>query len=762
MAAPSILELFLVGVVSFLWVYLRNRKFQHHDLANLPSPEVKSWWKGNYVEALNPEAWDFHLRLLKEYGPAVRLDGFMGDKQLITYDPKALHHILVKDQALYERQNLDDTALFFGRGLTGITGEPHCRQRRALSPVFSIAHMRDMLPIFYDVVRQLENGLSSKFESEAEPKKIEMLSWMSRAALELIGQAGLGYSFDTLEDDAVVHPYTGVLKQLVTTLGEMWMARRYVLPWAMKIGSPSFRRWVLSTIPWKNMHWHIRDISDYTWQFSKEIYEEKKKALAEGDEAVARQLGKGKDIKSILMRLNLNESDPENKLEEDEVYGQMSLVDVLYYSEFISSLNKSAQNVNICSDGYNFGVQGALVRVLHLLSIRPTVQDRLRQEVIEARSGNGDIPYYDQLVSLPYLEAICRETLRLRVHLCQVVMPMTITFIATVPFPTAQQDMILPLSKPITGVDGTVISEIHVPKDTRILVSILNSNRNPALWGPDALEWKPERWLSPLPDDLIKAHIPGVYSHLMTFNAGGRSCIGFKFSQLEMKAVLSMLIAKFKFIPSDKTVSWQMNGILTPCARANLPSKHIYKTRFPRTNDLSLVLVNVQESRLRAFDCCLVPPVSLPVPLSSEVGIAPGALAPAFEVETLLIRLIYFRRPMRWRDLDSNQSLLQNFDDSRSKLLAKCDRLSSQLLRTTGSSLGETTISETYIVANKNVKLEQISCTAGFGSRSSSDRQRDECLRDQLYFTPSGGGPDPNDRHVIADALHFKGANSGE
>ncbi|THV04401.1 cytochrome P450 [Dendrothele bispora CBS 962.96] len=550
MATPSILELFLVGVVSFLWVYLRNRKFQRHGLANLPSPEVKSWWKGNYVEALNPEAWDFHLRLLKEYitstdGPAVRLDGFMGDKQLITYDPKALHHILVKDQALYERQNLDDTALFFGRGLTGITGEPHRRQRRALSPVFSIAHMRDMLPIFYDVVRQV--GLSlSLFESEAEPKEIEMLSWMSRAALELIGQAGLGYSFDTLEDDAVVHPYTGVLKQLKsliiinisTTLGEMWMARRYVLPWAMKIGSPSFRRWVLSTIPWKNMH-HIRDISDYTWEFSKEIYEEKKKALAEGDEAVARQLGKGKDIISILMRLNLNESDPENKLEEDEVYGQMSL--------FLLSTKARRTLIFAAMDT----TSGALARVLHLLSIRPAVQDRLRQEIIEARSGNGDIPY-DQLVSLPYLDAICRETLRLYCPVPHV-------------FRTAQQDMILPLSKPITGVDGTVISEIHVPKNTRILVSILNSNRNPALWGPDALEWKPERWLSTLPDELIKAHIPGVYSHLMTFNAGGRSCIGFKFSQLEMKAVLSMLIAKFKFTPSDKTVSWQMNGILTPC-----------------------------------------------------------------------------------------------------------------------------------------------------------------------------------------------------
>ena len=47
-------------------------------------------------------------------------------------------------------------------------------------------------------------------------QQIELLSWMSRTALELVGQAGLGYSFDTLEDDAAAHPYTGVLKQLLS------------------------------------------------------------------------------------------------------------------------------------------------------------------------------------------------------------------------------------------------------------------------------------------------------------------------------------------------------------------------------------------------------------------------------------------------------------------------------------------------------------------------------------------------------------------
>jgi cytochrome P450 len=73
---------------------------------------------------------------------------------------------------------------------------------------------------------------------------------------------------------------------------------------------------------------------------------------------------------------------------------------------------------------------------------------------------------------------------------------------------------VIPLANPITGRDGKPITEVAIPKNTSIILSFINANRNPALWGPDALEWKPERWLNPLPKELIDAHIPGIYSHL--------------------------------------------------------------------------------------------------------------------------------------------------------------------------------------------------------------------------------------------------------
>ncbi|KAG6868481.1 hypothetical protein C0993_002246 [Termitomyces sp. T159_Od127] len=193
----------------------------------------------------------------------------------------------------------------------------------------------------------------------------------------------------------------------------------------------------------------------------------------------------------------------------------------------------------------------ALSRTLHLLAFHPETQERLRAEVLEAHKlHNGDIPY-DTLVSLPFLDAVCRETLRLHPPVPKVTR-------------ICRRDTVLPLLTPIKGVDGHDMKSILVPKDTTIFIAILNANRDPLLWGPDSLEWTPDRWLSPLPEALHEAHMPGIYSHLLTFLGGGRACIGFKFSQLEMKVVLSTLVSQFRFYPPKKEISWKFGVITTP------------------------------------------------------------------------------------------------------------------------------------------------------------------------------------------------------
>ena len=73
----------------------------------------------------------------------------------------------------------------------------------------------------------------------------------------------------------------------------------------------------------------------------------------------------------------------------------------------------------------------------------------------------------------------------------------------------AAKDSVIPLHTPIRCLDGTIINEVIVPKGTPVLTHYQASNVDPNLWGEDAYEWKPERWLRPLPP----TNIPGVLAN---------------------------------------------------------------------------------------------------------------------------------------------------------------------------------------------------------------------------------------------------------
>ncbi|KAF9228159.1 hypothetical protein BS17DRAFT_773168 [Gyrodon lividus] len=73
-------------------------------------------------------------------------------------------------------------------------------------------------------------------------------------------------------------------------------------------------------------------------------------------------------------------------------------------------------------------------------------------------------------------------------------------------------------------------------------------------------------------------------------------------------------------------------------------------------------------------------------------------------------------------------------------------------------------LSTIYLGANKDVKAEVLSCTSTLAGRDLiSKRQTDICgaACTTNCFYPAGGGPDPNDCQVIADALLYDSENVG-
>ncbi|KAI5121458.1 hypothetical protein M0805_009566 [Coniferiporia weirii] len=402
-------------------------------------------------------------------GGVARVKGSFGSDYLYVWDPLALHNILVKDQYIFEESKvfIETNKIAFGKSLLSTLGEEHKRQRKMLNPVFSPKHMRDMLPMLYPIAHQLRDGIVH--DIHRSKGDVDVMAWVSRAALEYIGQGGLGYSFSALDMKKKTNSYSEALKMFFPLLFNLIFVQRWL-------------------------------------------------CLA--------QVGGGKDIMSILLRANV-----EIDLPESELIGHMSTFVLAGHDTTTSAVS----------------------RILHLLALHQDVQSKLREEVTAARKEHGDLDY-DTLQALPYLDAVCRETMR-------VYSPIPIVE------RVATKDAVVPLEWPIKSTDGkTEITEIMVPKNTGIVISILSANLSTKIWGDDAEEWKPERWLKPLAESVAEAHLPGIYSQMMSFIGGGRACIGFKFSEMEMKMVLSILLEVFIFEPGHD-VFWEFSFIHAPIAK---------------------------------------------------------------------------------------------------------------------------------------------------------------------------------------------------
>ncbi|PCH40528.1 cytochrome P450 [Wolfiporia cocos MD-104 SS10] len=516
------------------------------SLDNIPGPPAESFWKGNTAQFFTRHAASFQSHVALNYGPVVRLQGLFGRPMLYISDPKALHNILMKEEPIYQETPyfINSNNLLFGRGLLATLGEQHRKQRKMLNPVFSVNHMRRMIPIFYDVVHKLRAGMTAEIAKGAQ--ELDVLNWFGRAALELIGQAGLGYSFDPLTEQ-IPNAYGDAFKAVGPNLQGLEIHRRLV-PMFDEIGPAWFRRAVVKMWPSKRVQDAVHTV-DTMDMASKEVYESKKAAIQVGDEVLLKRIGQGKDIMSILMKANMEASD-EDKLSEHEIISQMS---TLMFAATDTTSN-------------------TLCRILYLLATHQDIQQDLREELIAA--GAADNLSYDELNKLPLLDAVCRETIRLYP---------TVTNSTRMPI----QDTTLSLGEPVIATDGTVMKEIVIPKGTNIVIGSLGCNANKKLWGEDALEFKPRRWIEGIPAAVTNASIPGVYSNLMSFLGGKRACIGFKFSEMEMKVMLSVMLTTFVFEPTNKPIAWNVSAVWYPTigTESEAPEMPI-KVRFYKGADL--------------------------------------------------------------------------------------------------------------------------------------------------------------------------------
>ena len=139
------------------------------------------------------------------------------------------------------------------------------------------------------------------------------------------------------------------------------------------------------------------------------------------------------------------------------------------------------------------------------------------------------------LESLPLLHAVCNETLRL--------------------YPT------VPSTVRVATKDTTINSQ-HIPKGTRIQIVPWAINRSPQLWGSNATEFCPERWIEKDGHANNTGSATSNYSNV-TFLHGPRSCIGEKFAKSELKALVAVFCASFHMEMADLSEIAEPAGVIT-------------------------------------------------------------------------------------------------------------------------------------------------------------------------------------------------------
>ncbi|KAJ6528686.1 cytochrome P450 [Mycena vulgaris] len=432
----------------------------------------------------------------------MRVSGFFGESSLYTIDTKAIQHILTNSN--YQKPEIGRYALarIVGPGILVTEGDVHRQQRKIMNPAFGAPQIRQLTGIFVDKSVQLRDIWASEAAQNGGVAHVEAISWLNKATLDIIGLAGFNHDINALgAKSGQKADELAVAFETLTGNGLFPPMR------ILEFFFPPLRR--ISTKEDK-----IGAEAQATMiRIGRKLLADSKRDIAESGTF---ETGRARDLLSLLVRANTSKEIP--------VDHQLSDADVLARASFAGCSRALLTQQD--RGAYVLGSCTAMAWALFALTQNTAAQTRLRTELL---SLDKDYPTMDDLNNLPYLDCVVREVLRL--HAPVPIIPRT-----------ALSDDVLPFGVGFVDGHGTVHDALRIPAGTTILMSIGELNRDPRVWGSDAKEFIPERWESPITNT-----IPGVWGHMLTFLGGPRSCIGYRFSLIEMKALLFALVRDLEF-----------------------------------------------------------------------------------------------------------------------------------------------------------------------------------------------------------------------
>ncbi|KAI8128449.1 putative cytochrome P450 313a4 [Lucilia cuprina] len=157
-----------------------------------------------------------------------------------------------------------------------------------------------------------------------------------------------------------------------------------------------------------------------------------------------------------------------------------------------------------------------LYSLIVMLAMHPQVQERLYNDVIKIIPANEEV-LFEHLEQLPYLNMVISETLRL-----------------VPPIPFIGREALE---------NCNLTTDVNIPRDFQVLISIFHLHRSKVLWGPNAHMFNPNNFL---PEEKEKRH-PYAY---VPYSKGVRNCIGWRYADISLKFILLGLLRQYQFSTS--------------------------------------------------------------------------------------------------------------------------------------------------------------------------------------------------------------------
>lgn len=382
----------------------------------------------------------------------------------------------------------DFLARIIGFGLILSEGQAHRKQRRALTPAFSIKNIRALYGLMWEKTGLLLDEMESElrrnpFEEVSTMGKIELSIWASRLTLDIIGPAAMGRDFQSLHnpENKVADSFTAILEPTREKMA--FLAINFMLP-----------QWFARRLPW-SLNKVVDNETGFLRDLCNEIVQEKRAAIVASG-ATAKELEA--DILGTMMM--------GGDFTDDELVDQMLT--------FLAAGHETTAS--------------ALTWGCYLLTLHPQYQDRLRAEIRDRiPSGNAPITW-SNLESMPLLNGVCQEVLRL-----YPTVPVTIresvrdTIVANKPVPKGTRLILCPYAINRSPEFWGPTGEDFLPErwiDTDPVTGKQTPNQHGGA---------------------------GTNFAQITFLHGQRSCIGKDFARAELRCAMAGVVGRFRFRMQD-------------------------------------------------------------------------------------------------------------------------------------------------------------------------------------------------------------------